>query len=193
MGRFEQAVAAIDAANADDPHTIVIDGVVRPKEQAHAELMTEWVSRLDPDADEAQLLAARAHHLRRWSIPRESYAPGRSGYLKWRTALRRQHADEVVGILSSAGYGEDTIDRVQRIIRKQGLGSDPVVQVHEDALCIVFLVTQLEELAAKLDDDDKVVDVLRKTAAKMTPAALTVASTLPLSEGSRALLTRALS
>ena len=40
-----------------------------PKEQAHAELMTEWLERLDPDATDAQHLAARAHHLRRWSRP----------------------------------------------------------------------------------------------------------------------------
>ena len=39
--RFEQAIAAIDAANAADPHTIEVRGEVRPKELAHAELMTE--------------------------------------------------------------------------------------------------------------------------------------------------------
>ena len=50
----------------------------RPKEQAHAEMMSEWVARLDPDADEAQLLAARAHHLRRWAIPRAEL-PRRAG------------------------------------------------------------------------------------------------------------------
>ena len=46
--RLRAALAAIDAANAGDPHTIEVDGEVRPKEQAHAELMTEWVERLDP-------------------------------------------------------------------------------------------------------------------------------------------------
>ena len=44
--RFARAIAAIDAANADDPNTISIDAVVRPKELAHAELMTAWVTRL---------------------------------------------------------------------------------------------------------------------------------------------------
>ena len=36
-----------------------VRGERRPKELAHAVLMTEWVQALDPDADEAQLLAAR--------------------------------------------------------------------------------------------------------------------------------------
>ena len=66
VDRFARAVAAIDDANADDPNTITVDGVERPKELAHAEMMTDWVRRLDPDASNAQLLAARAHHLRRW-------------------------------------------------------------------------------------------------------------------------------
>lgn len=89
--RFEQAVAAIDAANADDPDTLVWAGEERPKEQLHAELMTRWVRRLDPEATEAQLLAARAHHLRRWALPRGEYPEGRAGYLRWRKDLNRRH------------------------------------------------------------------------------------------------------
>ena len=96
--RFEQAIAAIDAANADDPVTIEVRGSVRPKELAHAELMTEWLERLDPIADDAQRLAARAHHLRRWTLPRSSYPEGRAAYLRWRTALKQQHAEEVAAI-----------------------------------------------------------------------------------------------
>ena len=107
--------------------------------------MTEWLARLDPDADDAQLLAARAHHLRRWTLPRSTYPEGRAGYLRWRTALKKQHAEEVAAILADVGYDAATIDRVQRIIRKEGLGTDPQVQTHEDALCLVFLETQLAE------------------------------------------------
>jgi hypothetical protein len=189
--RFEQAVAAIDAANADDPHTIEVRGEVRPKELAHAELMTEWLARLDPEADEAQRLAARAHHLRRWSLPRASHPEGRAGYLRWRTALKKQHAEEVVGILARVGYDDATIARVQTIIRKEHLATDPQVQTHEDALCLVFLETQL---AATVDDlgDDKMLDVIAKTAAKMSPAGLAQVGDLPLRDHDRALIERAL-
>jgi len=189
--RFEQAVAAIDAANADDPHTIEVRGEVRPKELAHAELMTEWLARLDPEADEAQRLAARAHHLRRWSLPRASHPEGRAGYLRWRTALKKQHAEEVAGILARVGYDDATIARVQTIIRKEHLATDPQVQTHEDALCLVFLETQL---AATVDDlgDDKMLDVIAKTAAKMSPAGLAHVGDLPLRDHDRALIERAL-
>ncbi|MDZ7676769.1 MAG: DUF4202 domain-containing protein [Acidimicrobiales bacterium] len=190
--RFDRAIERIDAANADDPHTLEIDGVVRPKEQAHAELMTGWVRRLDPDATELQLLAARAHHLRRWSIPRSDFPDDRAGYLKWRTKLKKQHAEEVGEILSSEGYTDDEIDTVQKIIRKQGLNDDPAVQTHEDALCLVFLQTQLDQTAAKMTDE-KAIDVLAKTARKMSPSALEIAGTLDYSPSGGALLQAALS
>jgi len=190
--RLTAVLAAIDAANADDPYTIVVDGVERPKEQAHAELMTRWVRTLAPDCSDAQLIAARAHHLRRWSIPRDDYPRDRGGYLRWRTALRRQHANDVARIMGDAGYGDADVERVQAIVGKKGLGRDPEVQVHEDALCLVFLDTQFDALAAQLDDDDKMIDILRKTAAKMSPAGLAAASKLKLSAEGAALLGRAL-
>jgi hypothetical protein len=190
--RFDLAIAAIDAANADDPNTIEVRGASRPKEHAHAELMTEWVRRLDPAATDAQLLAARAHHLRRWSLPRAEYPEGRAGYLRWRTALRKQHAAEVAVLLEEVGYDTDTVDRVRAIVNKQGLGQDPVVQTHEDALCLVFIETQLAETVDDLGDD-KMLDVIRKTAAKMSPTALGLVGELPMRESDRALVGRALS
>jgi hypothetical protein len=190
-GRFEAAIAAIDAANADDPVSIEVRGERRPKELAHAELMTEWVHRLDPGASEAQLLAARASHLRRWTSPRSSHPDGRAGYLRWRAALKRQHAAEVAGILEAAGYDEATVERVQRIITKTGLGQDPEVQVHEDALCLVFLETQLADTAARLGDEH-IVEVIRKTVAKMSPAGLAEVDGLPLADHDRDLVSRAL-
>ncbi|MGQ0431276.1 MAG: DUF4202 domain-containing protein [Microthrixaceae bacterium] len=190
--RYGLAIAAIDAANADDPSSVEIRGVTAPKELAHAELMTEWVLRLDPDASESQLLAARAHHLRRWTVPRTSYPDGRAGYLRWRTGLRKRHAAEVGVLLSQLGYDPPTIERVQAIVNKAGLGTDPAVQVHEDALCLVFLETQLAETADRLGDD-KIVEVIRKTAAKMSPTALALVADLPLRDTDRALVARALS
>src|SRR5262245_23756990 len=190
--RLAAALAAVDAANADDPATLVVGGVERPKELTHAEMMTRWVRRLDPACTDEQLIAARAHHLRRWAIPRDSYPKDRAGYLRWRTALQRQHAEDVGRIMRDAGYGDESIERVQAIVRKRGLGRDPAVQVHEDALCLVFLETQFDELTSSLDDDEKMVEILRKTAVKMSPAGLEAVRQLPLSPKGAELLGRAL-
>ena len=185
--RFEQAVAAIDAANADDPHRVEFRGESRPKELVHAELMTAWVRRLDPEATEAQLLAARAHHLRRWTVPRNTFPEGRVGYRRWRAAQQERHAEEVAEILFDVGFDEGTVSRVGAIIRKQDLGEDPQVQVHEDALCLVFLQTQVDSLLDRLGDD-KSADVLRKTLAKMSPEARSTALGLDLSDHARLLV-----
>jgi len=190
--RLARAVAAIDAANAGDPATIVIDGVERPKEQAHAEMMTAWVQRLDPAADDAQLLAARAHHLRRWVVPRDDYPDGRAGYLRWRTAQKKRHADDVARILTAEDYDEATIARVQAIVRKEGLGhGDPAVQVHEDALCLVFLQTQYDDLIERLGHA-RSVEVVAKTLAKMSDRGRDVALGLPLSDAGAAVVQEAL-
>ncbi len=185
--RLEAAWEAVDAANADDPFTIEIDGHSRPKEQAHAELMTEWVQRLDPDADDAQLVAARAHHLRRWALPRSDYPEGRAGYLRWRAAQGKRHAAEVADIVTAVGYDDDFAAEVSAIVAKQGLSTDPRVQTHEDALCLVFLETQFDALADKLGDDH-MVEVLAKTLAKMSPAGRRVAQDLDLGDRAAALL-----
>lgn len=179
--RLQAAIDAIDAANADDPNTIVVAGVERPKELAHAALMSQWLLRLDPEADVAQQLAARAHHLRRWTIPRASYPDGRAGYLRWRTALSKQHAEDVAEILAAVGYETPIIDRVRAIIRKQGLGSDPAVQAHEDALCLVFLETQFADLLGRLGRE-KTVEVVAKTVRKMSAAGIEAAGSLGLAD-----------
>ena len=189
--RFEEAIAAIDAANAEDPFTLEVRGRVQPKELAHADLMTEWVLRLDPEATEAQLIAARAHHLRRWTSPRAGFPEGRAGYLRWRTALKAQHAEEVAEILLAAGYDDGTIESVQRIVKKVGLGRDADVQVHEDALCLVFLETQLASTTDQLGDEH-MLDVIRKTAAKMSPAGLAQVGAIPMRDHDSELIARAL-
>lgn len=198
--RFAAALAAIDAANADDPETLVVDGVRRPKEQAHAEAMTAWVLRLDPEADEVQLLAARAHHLRRWEHPRSAEPEGRAGYLRWRTEARRHHAALVAGLLGPLGYPADEVAAVGDLVAKRGLGRGdlpdvdgraPSVQTHEDALCLVFLTTQLDELADRLGDD-RTVDVLARTLAKMGRRGRDAAASLPFDERAARLVGAAL-
>jgi hypothetical protein len=188
--RLSSALSLIDAANAADPHTLSINGALRPKEQAHAELMTAWVLRLRPDASEELQLAARAHHIRRWQLPRADYPAGRNGYLEWKTELRRRHAADLRAILTTAGYPEPSIDRACAILQKHGLTRDPEVRTLEDALCLVFLETQFEETAAKLDRA-KMIDILRKSISKMSEQGKAAAAALPLPEHLRTLLLEA--
>jgi hypothetical protein len=168
--RFQRAIQAIDDANRDDPVTLTFKGESVPKEPTHARMATRWVQALRPDAPEELLLAARAHHIRRWERPRADYPPGRQGYLRWRRDLQVFHAETTAGILRDGGYEPAAIDRVSAIIRKRGLGRDPDVQTFEDALSLVFLETQLHEFGPTVDES-KLVDILRRTWRKMSAEA----------------------
>ncbi len=176
-----EAFAAIDAANADDPHTLVVDGVTRPKEQAHAEANVAWIRRLRPDAPVELLLAARAAHVRRWEIPRTDEPEGRAGYLRWKRRLQQHHAEVAGEVLAGVGYEPAVVERVQAIIRKEGLRTDPDVQSLEDALSLVFVETQFADLADRLDEVH-MVDVVAKTLRKMTEAGRAAALELAVGE-----------
>ena len=156
--------AAIDAANATDPRSH--DGV--PLALAQGRRAEEWAVRLDPAASDALRLAARAHHLRRWALPRSDYPEGRAGYLRWRKAQRDRHARDLVTILDGAGVDRSVSARAAQIVAKQQLGSDPEVQVFEDAVSLTFLETELHSVLDRLDDDTKAAGIVAKTLAKMS-------------------------
>jgi hypothetical protein len=189
--RFAAALAAIDAANAEDPGHETVAGKRVPKELAYARRMTAWLGRLEPEASEALRLAIRAQHIRRWTVPRDGYPMDRQGYHRWRTALARFHAETAGAILQKAGYDAATIERVGSLIRKERLKSDPEAQTLEDVACLVFLENYLADFAGK-HDEAKVVDILRKTWRKMSKRGQEAALTLDLKPAGRRVLDRAL-
>lgn len=162
--RLAAAIAAIDTYNAADPKRGAVP---------YAERMTAWLDRLEPVASEALRLAARAQHIGRWTIPRNTYPEGLPGYNRWRRDLGRFHAETAGRIMQEAGYDAATIARVGTLIRKEGLGHDPEsrdpeAQALEDAACLAFLETGFDDFSRR-HTDDKVVDIVAKTWRKMGP------------------------
>ena len=189
--RLARVLERIDQLNQEDPRTERAGGAVVPRELLYAQRVTEWVRRLNPRPSEALQIAARGQHIRRWTIPRERYPLGRAGYLKWRETLKAFHARTVAGLMREAGYPEEAIRQVQRIMGKRHLADDADAQTLEDALCLVFLATQYADLRRKAPEET-MREVLRKTWGKMSPLARSEALKLPLGEEEGALLRRAL-
>jgi hypothetical protein len=191
--RLQDALAAIDAVNAADPTVLSIGGRDEPRALAEGRLVHRWVLRLAPDAGDALQLAARAHHIRRWTSPRSSYPDGRAGYLRWRRDLHEVHAAEVAAVLAPLGYDDGAIARVQALVRKDGLrsGADREVQTLEDAICLTFLDAEFADLADRLDAD-RMVEILVRTLAKMGPAGKEAAAGIALGPREAELLRRAL-
>jgi hypothetical protein len=188
---YDAAVEMIDSANAEDPTQILVRGDLMPLALAHGRLAAGWVPQLVTDPDDALLLAARAHHLRRWELPRAGYPAGRPGYLRWRRDQKARHARDVAAILVISGCRPDVVERTQALVRRDGLGTDPGAQVVEDAACLVFIETQLVDVADRFERDH-LLEVIRKTARKMSPAALALVPQIPLAPEGIELLAAAL-
>lgn len=189
--RFTEAIARFDAANAEDPNHEVFDGVSYPKELLYAQRMTAWLDKIAPDASEVVQLAVRAQHIRRWTIPRSDYPQGRQGYKRWRSTLARFHADTAGAVLRDVGYDDETIGRVQALLRKEKLKRDAEVQLLEDVICLVFLENYFADFAQQ-HDEEKIIDILRKTWAKMSPLGHEAALALEMPDAARDLVARAL-
>lgn len=188
--RFRKAVQAFDEANSKDPNTDTVNGNDYPKELLYALRMTEWLDKTDPDASEALRLAARCQHIERWVIPREEYPDNRPGYLKWRNDLKKYHAERAGTILEDVGYEKATIKRVQKLVMKKGIKTDPEAQMLEDVICLVFLVYYFDEFAEK-HNDEKLVGILKKTWRKMSEEGRSLALDLDMPDETRKLVERA--
>ena len=190
--RLREALARFDRANAEDPNREEVDGAQQPRELVYARRMTETLERMAPDASEAVRLAAHCQHIRRWTVPRDTYPDGRDGYRRWRTDLARFHADTAGAILREVGYGDDTVARVGVLLRKERLKADPEVQLLEDVACLVFMEHYLPAFAEQ-HDAEKLAGILRKTWRKMSARGQAAAVKLDLEPGLRELVARAAS
>lgn len=189
--RFEAAIAAFDAANAEDPNRD--EG--QPKELLYAQRMSAMLARFAPEAGEVVRLAVRAQHIQRWQRPRTSYPMDRQGYLQWRAGLYQFHAEAAGRLLQEAGYDAASIERVQAAVGKKGLKANAETHLLEDVTDLVFLEHYLAGFFARHPDysEEKWLDIIRKTWRKMSPAArdFVLAGKVSLPEAARPLILKA--
>ena len=92
---------------------------------------------------------------------------------------------------TQSGLSRTTVQRVQSLVRKEGLKTDPEAQTLEDVACLVFLEHEFDDFAAK-HDQDKVVNIVARTWRKMSNRGRAAALGLHLPDGARALIAKAL-
>jgi tRNAThr (cytosine32-N3)-methyltransferase len=189
MDAYSGAREAIDAAHAADPAKAA-DG--RPAELVYADRMEAWVARLAPEASPLLRLAARCQHLERWSVPRESYPPGKAGYHAWRRSLYVKQAERARALLICAGVSEGEAASAAAWVSKTGLKADPGAQALEDAACLVFLENEIGAFVTRHADysREKFADIIHKTWRKMSSRAQGFARSLPLPAPIAALIPR---
>ncbi|KAL9593965.1 MAG: hypothetical protein Q9219_007287 [cf. Caloplaca sp. 3 TL-2023] len=188
---FHNAIRLIDEAHAQDPNVVQSDGGDVPYELLYSNKMSGYLNRCDGNASEILHLAVRAQHLRRWEVPRNSYAMNKTGYHLWRTYLKKRQAEIARQICINSGYSSEDADRVAALIRKEDLKTNPETQTLEDVACLVFLEDQFEAFE-KEHDEAKVINILRKTWVKMSDKGHKLALDIPMSNRARGLVVKAL-
>lgn len=188
--QFQNAFAQFDAYNSKDPNKEEYNGKSFPKELLYATRMSEQLDLFKPSSPDYLKLAARCQHIGRWEIPRNSYPMDKKGYLQWRNTLKFHHAKIAADILAACGYDVDTIEKVKFLLLKKELTKNADTQALEDVICLVFIQYYLDEFASK-HEDEKVVDILRKTMKKMSPRAITEAGKIPVSNRIQSLIQQA--
>lgn len=170
---YQAAIAAFDQANSEDPNKEMYDGKEYPKELLYARRMSEMQQRYVPEASEAVKLAVRAQHIQRWKTPRSNYPMDKQGYLQWRTGLYKFHADTAGSIMQQAGYDDEMVASVKKIVGKKGLKVNPETQLMEDVVDLVFLEHYMAGFVAQHPeyDEAKWIPIIRKTWEKMSKRA----------------------
>ncbi|NOQ69164.1 MAG: DUF4202 family protein [Gammaproteobacteria bacterium] len=171
--QFDIAIELIDVANSEDPNQVTVDGKDWPKELLYSHRMSDMLQRYDPDADEAKKLSVRAQHIQRWKSPRNEYPMNRKGYHQWRTGLYTFHAETVAGLLVIAGYEDEFIRRVKLAVGKKSLNTNPDTRLVEDVASLVFIEHYMLDFVERHPeyDEDKWIDIIRKTWRKMSDQA----------------------
>ncbi len=188
--RLREAFAILDGMHREEPAADAAGPANILASVDYHQRLGQWVERLAPGASPALRLAARSQHVRRWSIPRDSYPMTRKGYRDWRDALARFHARTAAEVLVRVGYAAHTVTRVQQLLQKERLHTDPEARTLQDAVCLVFLEVQLEAFSRQ-HSEEKLLHILRRTWKKMSPPGRRLALRLELPEGAAGLLGKA--
>lgn len=195
MPNLDAVLSKIDELNAQDPNKEVFDREQFPKELLYGRRMTDMLEEYlldEPDMlNDALRIAARGQHIKRWSIPREDYPMGRKGYLKWRTQLKIMHGQILQELMEQEGYDEETVKVVVDLVNKKKLKTDPETKGLEDVICLVFLKYYYHDFASK-HEDEKVIDILKKTWGKMTTKGHDFALQLNYKDRDKTLILKAL-
>jgi hypothetical protein len=192
MIKLQDILNDIDLLHANDPERIDVNGKSRPAELVYAERMSACLKKLADNPSPELQIAVRSQHLCRWEIQRSEYPMDRPGYLKWRTDLAKLHAEKAAEVMKMHNCDEESIKQTVSIIRKQNLKTSMEAQAMEDCACLVFIETGFLDFAAK-HPEEKIIDIVQKTWAKMSDKAKEEALKLPLPQEALALVTKALS
>ncbi len=189
--RLTKILTAIDNINKEDPNQVSSSGKLQAKELVYGQHMSACIDQYWPDASELLQVAVRAQHIKRWHIQRAEFDKGKAGYLKWRIAQGKFHAQLTKTIMLDNGYSEAEAETSAKILRKEKLKTNSDTQTLEDVACLVFLQYYFDDFASK-HSEEKIIRILQLTWRKMSEQGHSIALSLTLPKHLAALVAKAL-
>ncbi len=177
--QYRTATEKIDAAHSSDEMMELEDGNLFPVELLYSKRMLSVLELVSPDSSFEIKIAAQCQHLKRWSVSRSLYPYDRRGYHQWRQVVMDFQLQETKKILLAANIGESDIHHILFILKEHGNKLNPESQVIMDTACLVFVKWYMEPFAGK-HQNEKVIDILRKTMRKMSSKGVNLISKLEL-------------
>ncbi len=117
---------------------LIIAGSQVPEDPCHADNTLEWLLRLEPDADEAQQLAALAHDIdraiERIKVRRADF----DNYDTFKAAHARNSAEILRSILTACGVKRNIVKEACRLVELHEVGGDPSSDLLKDADSISY-------------------------------------------------------
>lgn len=190
MLKFTKTIEDFYLVHDQDPNRMVVDGKELAQESVYTQRLVAILSDYAPQASIELLLAAHCQHIRRWQVNRSDFPMDKPGYYQWRRAEAVNQSEAARQILESRGWDAGLVDTVIELISKKNIKAREEAQQLEDAVCLNFIQYYLDEFADK-HDEDKMVDIIRKTISKMSARAIGKVSELALSQRVLALIGKA--
>lgn len=114
---LKTALARLDHCNKQDPRSFIdANGDVVPQQLRSSRRVYEEVLRLDSDASDPLLLAARSFGIQRWKNPRNAFPMTAQGRELWEQTSRKLYASVASRILLEVGYDAVIIQEVTELL-----------------------------------------------------------------------------
>lgn len=175
--QYEKVKEALMKLHEEDPKKI--DN--QAEESLYAIRMLDQLRKYYPQANQLLEISALAHHLKRWEIARSLYPMDKQGYFQWRRHVAKHQLAQLTEVLEKESIAKDEQEAILSYLKKENIKKFEEAQIIEDVACMVFVHFYLESFAAP-HDEQKVVDIVRKTMLKMSQRAIGETAQLPLSE-----------
>jgi hypothetical protein len=187
---YKVATDEIDKVHSEDAKQETDGEIVYPAELLYSKRMLSILDMVSPGSSYAMKLAVQCQHFQRWGVPRSDYPYDRRGYHQWRRAAMEYQLQLTQALFSRIDMDEEDIQWIVTALREQENKRNPDGRIIMDTECLVFLKWYMTPFSAK-HENEKVLDILKKTMLKMSSNGVSLISNLDLPISTKQMLEQA--